>query len=125
MDSGCQGLGCVIVFHTVQTLLGNVQRCHAIPFSQGGEVEDVVNKGVNIAVRQEPHLTDMDQLCGPFSDNLYAKQPLALRVSDQLEKAVRNPGNLTTRQFVKPRTPHEHATVALAGQSGRAGGRAC
>ena len=36
MDSGCQGLGCVIVFHTVQTLLGNVQRCHAIPFSQGG-----------------------------------------------------------------------------------------
>ena len=72
MDGGCQGLADVTVFHTARTLLGNVQRCHAIAFSQGRKVKDMVNKGVNITMRQEPHLADMDQLCRPFSDDLYA-----------------------------------------------------
>ena len=113
MDGGCQGLADVTVFHTARTLLGNVQRCHAIAFSQGGKVKDMVNKGVNIAMRQEPHLADMDQLCRPFSDDLYAQQAPALWISDQLEEAIRNPGDLATRQFVKPGTPHQHPTVAL------------
>ena len=113
MDGGCQGLAGVMVFHAVRTLLGNVQRCHAIPFSQGGEVKDMVNKGVNVTVRQEPHLADMDQLCCPFSDNLYAEQALALGISNELEEAVRNASDLATRQFVKPGSPHENPTVAL------------
>ncbi len=62
MDGGCQGLADVTVFHTARTLLGNVQRCHAIAFSQGGEVKDMVNEGVNITMRQEPHLADIAQV---------------------------------------------------------------
>ena len=113
MDGGCQGLAGVTVFHAARTLLGNVQRCHAIAFSQSGEVKDMVNKGVNIAVCQEPHLADMDQLGRPFSDDLYAQQALALWISDQLEETVRNPSDLATRQFVKPGSPHQNPTVAL------------
>ena len=41
MDGGCQGLADVTVFHTARTLLGNVQRCHAIAFSQGGKVKNM------------------------------------------------------------------------------------
>ena len=63
-----------------------MQRCHAIAFSQSGEVKDMVNKGVNITMRQEPHLADMDQLGRAFPDDLYAKQALALWISDQLEE---------------------------------------
>lgn len=113
MDGGCQGLPGIMVFHATRTLPGNVQRCHAIAFRQGGEVQDMVNKGVNIAVCQEPHLTDMDQLCCPFSDDLYAQQALALWISDQLEEAVRHPGDLATHQFVKPGSPHQNPTIAL------------
>ncbi len=101
MDGGCQGLAGVTVFHATWTLLGNVQRCDAIAFSQGGEIKNMVNKGVNIAVGQEPHLTDVDQLGRPFSDDLYTQQALALWVSDQLEEAVRNPGDLAACEFVK------------------------
>lgn len=114
MDGGCQGPAGVMVFHAARTLLGNVQRCHAIAFSQGREVKDMVNTGVNIAVCQEPHLTDMDQLCRPFSDALYAQQALALWSSDPLEEAVRHPGDLAARQFVKPGSPHQNPTVAHA-----------
>src|SRR6266705_1683655 len=115
MDSGCQGLTQVVVFHAARTLLGNMQRCHTIPFSQGGEVKDMLDKGVNIAVCQKPHLAAVDQLLGPFPDDLYAKQPLALRISYQLEEAVRNPGDLATRQFVKPRPPDQSPSIALPG----------
>src|SRR6266581_8326618 len=113
MDGGCQGLEGVTVFHTARTLLGNVQRCDAIAFSQGGEIKNMVNKGVNIAVGQEPHLTDVDQLGRPFSDDLYTQQALALWVSDQLEEAIRNPGDLAACEFVKAGSPHQNPTVAL------------
>src|SRR5215510_949759 len=113
MDGGCQGLADVTVFHTARTLLGNVQRCHEIAFSQGGEVKDMVNKGVNITMRQESYLADMDQLCRPFSDDLYAQQAPALWISDELEEAIRNAGDLATRQFVKPSSTHQNPTVAL------------
>jgi hypothetical protein len=113
MDGGCQGLASVMVCHATRTLPGNVQRCHAIAFSQGGEVKDMVDKGVNLAVCQEPHLTDMDQLCRPFSDDLYAQQVLALWLSDQLEEAVRHSGDLATHQFVKPGSPHQNPTIVL------------
>src|SRR5215831_11246597 len=113
MDGGCQGLAGAMVFHAAWTLLGNVQRCHTIAFGQGGEVKDMVNKSINIAVRQEPHLTDMDQLGRPFPDDLYAQQALAPWVSDQLEETVRNPGDLATREFVKPGSPHQNPTIAL------------
>jgi hypothetical protein len=85
MDSGCQGLAQVVVFHATRTLLGNMQRCHTIPLGQGGEVKDMLDKGVNVAVCQKPHLTDVNQLRGPFPDDLYAEQALALRISYQLE----------------------------------------
>ena len=113
MDGSCQGLAGVTVFHAAWTLLGNVQCCHAIAFSQGGEVKDMVNEGIHITMRQESHLPDMDQLGRTFSDDLYAQQALALWISDQLEEAVRNPGNLATRQFVKPGSPHQNPTIAL------------
>src|SRR5262249_9914118 len=112
MDGSCQGLADVTVFHAAWTPLGNMQRCHAIAFSQGGDVKDMVNKGMHITMRQEPHLPDMDQLGCTFSDDLYAQQTLALWISDQLEEAVRNPGNLATRQFVKASSPHQNPTVA-------------
>src|SRR6266566_7270527 len=105
MDGGCQVLAGVTVFHATWTLLGNVQCCHAIAFGQGGEIKNMVNKGVNIAVGQEPHLTDVDQLGRPFSDDLYAQQALALWISDQLEEAVRKPGDLAARQLVKAGSP--------------------
>ena len=100
MDGGCQGLTGVMGFDAARTLLGNVQRCHAVAFGQGGEIKNMVNKGVNIAVGQEPHLTDVDQLGRSFADDLDAKQALTLGISDQLEGAVRNPGDRATRPFV-------------------------
>jgi hypothetical protein len=115
MNSRCQGLAQVVVFQAERTLLGNMQRCHTIPLSQGGEVKDMLDKGVNVAVCQKPHLADVDQLRGPFPDDLYAKQALALCISYQLEETVRNPGGLATRQFVKPRSPDQHTPIALPG----------
>src|SRR4029453_15315379 len=113
MDGGCQGLADVTVFHAARTLLGNVQPCHAIAFTRGGKVKDIVHKGINLTMRQEPHLADMDQLCRSFSDDLYAQQAPALWISDELEEAIRNAGDLATRQFVKPGSPYQNPTVAL------------
>ena len=73
MDGGCQGLAHVVVFHAARALLDNMQRCHTIPFSQGGEVNDMFDKGVHVAVCQDPHLADVDQLGRPFPDDLDAK----------------------------------------------------
>src|SRR5262245_47580285 len=71
-----------------------VERCDAVRLGQRREVEDRLDEGVDLPIREDRDLADVHQLGSTLPDDLDAEDAPPLAVRDQLQQPVLDRGNV-------------------------------
>ena len=94
---------------SVATLPDDIQRRDPIGLGHGGEIEDIVDVGVDVEFGGEAELPDVHQLRGAIAGDLHAHHAPAARIGDELEQAALAAVDLATRDFLEARAAHQRA----------------